>query len=115
MNPRMLASPGNKSELDFNVLLVRMGCIQSDHGTDTDSSAESGATPDKAPMHATGADSGAGTAGIHSPVFPCNEILQSNPCSYTRSRAAQQIAEDLKKTRCSRSQLQTKQKSTNKE
>ena len=35
-------------------------------------------------MHATGADSGAGTAGIHSPVFPCNEIMQSNPCSFIR-------------------------------
>ena len=44
MNPRMLASPHTKSALDFNALLVRMGSIQFEYGTDTGSSAESGAT-----------------------------------------------------------------------
>ena len=79
MNPRMLASPDTKSALGFYALLVRMGGIQCDYGTGTDSSAESGATAVEAPMRATGADSGAGTAGC--PVLLCNEILQINPCS----------------------------------
>ena len=61
----------------------------------------------EAPMHATGADSGAGTAG--NPVFPQEggqlykflfihreEVMPINPCSFIRKRAAQQIAEDIK-------------------
>ena len=84
----------------------------------TDSSAESGATAVEAPMHATGADSGAGTAG--NPVFPQEEgqlnkalfvqqekVMPINPCSFIRKRKAQQSAEDIKNSsRCPRSQLQ---------
>ena len=80
----MLASPDTKSALDVDALLVQMGRIRSDYVNDTDSSAESGATAVEAPMHATGADSGAGAAG--SPVFPCNEIMQTNPCSFHQEK-----------------------------
>ena len=107
MSPGMLASPDTESALDSNALLVRMGSIQSDDGTDTDSNAESGANAVEAPMHATGADSGAGTAV--NPVFPQEggqlnkslfihqeEVMPINPCSSIRKRATQQLAEEIK-------------------
>ena len=97
MSPRVLASPDSKSALNLNALLVKMGSIQSDYGTDTDSSVESGATAVETPMHATGADSGAGTAG--NPVSPREgwqlnksllidqeQVMPINPCSFIRKR-----------------------------
>ena len=105
----VLTSPDSKSALDLNALLVRMGSIQSDYGTDTESSAESGATAVETPMHATGADSGAGTAG--NPVFPRKrrqlnqslftdqeKVMPINPCLFIGKRTAQQeeIKDQLK-------------------
>ena len=104
MNPIMLPSRGSQVAEYFNALLVRMGSIQSEFGTDTDSSAESGATAIGTPMHATDANSGAGAAG--NPMFSrqawqLNKSLHMdqekvepvNHCSLDRKKKAQQLVE----------------------